>query len=429
MADIRTLLERGYADATPPPDGFERLRRRHDRKRRNQRIAAAVVGISVTLLTLASLVRAFGTVERPADQPTPSPKGIFADVGGWIAYGNEEVKQGPLGVWAVDPTRPNDPAARIKLSDRPRVPLAWSSDGSKLLLWRFRDLGKTGRVVQGSPTDQRGSWMALFVLNADGTETRVVTNNPKLGGGSLGGIAGGSFSPDGSQVVFATYDVRAAGIYTVDSDGGTPQLVLATGIGPDVFAPAFSPDGTQIAYFGVGGLGGLGKGGFSPRIMNADGTGVRVLTDVCGYYPSLGGPAWSPDGSHIAFNCEREVVGGELELPLGTDMWVVGADGSGLTRMPDGRNPYWSPDGSRIAFELPHQGNLAIANADGTHVQVFGYPAHAGPWNPWPSAVPGEPNSTATAGEVSPFVYAVVALGVVGVLVLVWRARRSTAAQ
>jgi hypothetical protein len=47
MADIRTHLERGYADATPPPDGFERLHRRRDRKRRNQRVAAGVVGIAV----------------------------------------------------------------------------------------------------------------------------------------------------------------------------------------------------------------------------------------------------------------------------------------------------------------------------------------------------------------------------------------------
>ena len=47
MNDVRTLLERGYADATPPPDGFERMLRRRDRKRRNQRIAAGVVGIAV----------------------------------------------------------------------------------------------------------------------------------------------------------------------------------------------------------------------------------------------------------------------------------------------------------------------------------------------------------------------------------------------
>ena len=42
-----TILERGVGGATPPPDGFERMLRRRDRKRRNQRIAAGVVGIAV----------------------------------------------------------------------------------------------------------------------------------------------------------------------------------------------------------------------------------------------------------------------------------------------------------------------------------------------------------------------------------------------
>ena len=47
MSDVRTILERGIGGATPPPDGFERMLRRRDRKRRNQRIAAGVVGIAV----------------------------------------------------------------------------------------------------------------------------------------------------------------------------------------------------------------------------------------------------------------------------------------------------------------------------------------------------------------------------------------------
>jgi hypothetical protein len=140
------------------------------------------------------------------------------------------------------------------------------------------------------------------------------------------------------------------------------------------------------------------------RVGNADGSGVRVLADVCGVYPSLGGPAWSPDGTLIAFNCRD-------------NMWVVGADGSGLTRMPDGQNPYWSPDGSRIAFDpSPNSGlgtgpRLAIVDADGTHVRVF-WPASAGPWNPWRSPVPGKPASTGS-GLAAPLVFAI-ALVVLG---------------
>jgi WD40-like Beta Propeller Repeat len=377
-------------------DSLIRLRAR---KQRNRRITTAALAIIVALVSLGALIRTFRTVERPASEPTPpTPEGIFADVGGWIAYGNDRVKQGPLGIWVIDPTRPNDPEARIQLSDRPGTPLAWSSDGSKLLILRTRD--RPGGAP-GCPRCAGPSWVTLFVLNADGTETRVVTNNPKVGGGPWldrrSWIAGGSFSPDGSQVVFAASVERVDGIYTVDADGGTPRLVLAARSRTSVFNPAFSPDGTQIAYLEL-------SDPVSLQVVSADGTGVRVLADECGLYPSLGGPAWSPDGTHIAFNCNR------------TNMWVVGADGSGLTRMPHGRNPYWSPDGSRIAFELPHQGNLAIANADGTHVQEFGYPAHVGPWNPLPSAVPGGLAST-DSGPAAPLVFAIALVMVVGILI------------
>ncbi len=72
MSDVRTILERGVGGATPPPDGFERMLRRRDRKRRNQRIAAGVVGIAVFLAAIwivtsgASSDRAL----RPGNEPS-----------------------------------------------------------------------------------------------------------------------------------------------------------------------------------------------------------------------------------------------------------------------------------------------------------------------------------------------------------------------
>jgi Tol biopolymer transport system component len=424
MIDERERYERAFQQFQMPEPAWDRLIRRRDRKRRNKRIAAAVVGISVALLTLASLVRTFRTVERPANEPTPapSPSGIFADVGGWIAFQNDYLKRpyGHYSIWAVDPTRPNGPNVRIQLSDRPGKPLAWSSDGSKLLIWR-----------------EPG---ALFVLNADGTETQLVTNR-SVNVGVIGPIVryiqpGGSFSPDGSEVAFAA----GGSIYAVDADGGTPRL-LRRSIGNAVVNPMFSPDGTKIAYFEFRGL-----PSHTLRVMNADGSGDRVLLGgqaVDCFYPSTFlRPAWSPDGTHIAFSCDDYGIR------------VVGADGSGLrTVIPNedalgplwtsGFGPYWSPDGSRIAFEvvwtrdvpLTHRGpatipRLAIANADGTQVQVFQYPAVAGPWNPLPLSESGdrEPATAEDGSGAAPLVYAIVLLGVVGVFVLAWRARRRTEA-
>jgi hypothetical protein len=371
------VLERFAPLLEAPEPSFESFLRRRDRKQRNRRIGAAVLGIALALVTVAGLIRTFRTVERPADEPTPAPKpeGIFADVAGWITYRYDR-HEGPVGIWAVDPTRPNDPEARIQLSDRPATPLAWSSDGSKLLI--SREPG-------------------LFVLNADGTETRLVINPASVGRYIS---AGGSFSPDGSEVVFAT----TRGMYTVAADGGTPRL-LSEGGGN----PTFSPDGTKIAYFDF-----HDKTGNTLRVMNVDGTGDRVVLDSqavhCFLRPVLLRPAWFPDGTKIAFSCNG--------------IQVVGADGSDLTTLIPGSGPYWAPDGSRIAFNVrvprpltqrggQNERRLVVAHADGTHVQVFEHPALAGPWNPLLVSVPDEPNPSGSS--IAPLFYAIALVVMVGV--------------
>jgi Tol biopolymer transport system component len=409
MADLRTLVHEEMDRARSPSYSFDDLGRRRDRKRRNKRITAGVVGIVVALLGLATLARAFRGAERPANEPTPSPspQGIFAPVGGWIVYGDWPMSNG--GIWAVNPARPGDPEDQIQLSERGGEPLAWSSDGSKLLIRRQVPDANRGPVAD----------LDLFILNADGTETRLTRDG--------GWITGGSFSPDGSQVVYSSL---AGPIYTVDTEGGQPRLLLARTrrLFPDqgrsfrtwLYNPTFSPDGTQIAYFD-----GMGDWGHSLRVMNADGSGVRVLVDqIPGEAHHVVNLVWSPDGSRLAFSAQE---GG---------IWIVGVDGSGLTKViPDGVNAQWSPDGSRISYQPADRrsfalGTLAIADVDGTHVQTFGY-GGSGPWNPLPMSKSDDrqPTVAAGGGGTAGFVYAIAALGVVGVFVLAWRTRRRTAAR
>jgi Tol biopolymer transport system component len=403
MPSVSELLERESKKVDLELGHFERLLRRRDRKRRNQRIGAGALAIIIALVSFAALARAFSGAERPADAPKPKPQGIFSEVHGWIAFGLQD------GIWAVNPTPGSMPTDRIQLSERAGEPLAWSSDGSKLLISR--------QVTDGTPDPTPDG--DLFILNANGAETRLTWDDAD---------PTGSFSPDGSKVVYdaTTYPANRkewrSRIYVVEADGGSRRLLLASGLRKyadgnfhtALFNPVFSPDGAQIAYFD-----GMGDWGNTLRVMNADGSGVRVLSDQeFGHVYHL---AWSPDGSRLAFS---EKYGGavwivgvdgagltevpntipyptgnldELEgaaprwSPTGSRLafqsaggiWVINGDGSGLRQVaPDGTNPVWSPDGSRIAYE-PTPGSLETVRWNGSDVQRIGV-AGSGPWNPLP---------------------------------------------
>jgi Tol biopolymer transport system component len=97
--------------------------------------------------------------------------------------------------------------------------------------------------------------------------------------------------------------------------------------------------------------------------INSDGTAQTKLTNFDTYMRWQDqDPAWSPDGSKIAFSENQGGVG----------VFVVNADGSGQTRISDypasDRNPAWSLGGSKIAFESDRDGNyeIYVMNADGT---------------------------------------------------------------
>jgi hypothetical protein len=140
-------------------------------------------------------------------------------------------------------------------------------------------------------------------------------------------------------------------VYVMNADG-TGQTNITNNPAWDGF-PAWSPDGSKIAFHS--------NRNWDIWIMNADGSGQTNLTNN----PAWDGfPAWSPDGSKIAFESDRD---GNSEI------YVMNADGSGQTNLTNNSaddfwSPAWSPDGSRIAFTSDRDGNweIYVMNADGT---------------------------------------------------------------
>jgi serine/threonine protein kinase len=105
-----------------------------------------------------------------------------------------------------------------------------------------------------------------------------------------------SFSPDGNYVMFVRSDKSTTNfryLYQMPALGGTPQQLIR-----DIdSAPAFSPDGRQIAF--VRGI--LDPPGNQILIAKADGTGERVLASRRGFGPGTATVSWSADGKNLAF--------------------------------------------------------------------------------------------------------------------------------
>ncbi|MCM3870552.1 MAG: hypothetical protein ND895_07665 [Pyrinomonadaceae bacterium] len=157
-------------------------------------------------------------------------------------------------------------------------------------------------------------------------------------------------------------------IWVMNADGTSPtDLSIINGVSG--FQPAFSPDGSRIAFMNTNDAGDLGL--FRIFVMNADGTSPTRLS---GFSPIEDrDPAFSPDGSKIVFASNRD---GNREI------YVMNADGTNPTRLTnnparDGQ-PSFSGDGSKIVFESFRDGDweIYIMNADGTgHRNLTNNPA------------------------------------------------------
>ena len=165
------------------------------------------------------------------------------------------------------------------------------------------------------------------------------------------------------RIAFTSYRASRIEIWRMNADGtGQTQLTTpASAPGALAWEPAWSPDGSKIAF--VGGQGDI-------FTMAPDGSNVTNVSNNGQEYE----PKWSPDGARLVFTSARD----DNNSSLAGEIYVMNADGSGQTRISndnfEDRNGAWSPDGSKIAYSRddtdasgPTQnGQIFLMNPDGT---------------------------------------------------------------
>jgi TolB protein len=163
-----------------------------------------------------------------------------------------------------------------------------------------------------------------------------------------------SWSPDGTQVVFARwYRNFTTDLLLVDSDGAGLSAIETSELNPS--DPSWAPDGEWIAFL-ADSLGSEPNGIYRIR---PDGSDLELVLRLRGRVKS--GLDWSPDGELLAFSTRP---GGTR-----TEIHTVRADGSRLRRLTDGRrpafDPAFAPSGKRIVFTAG--GTLKVIDSDGAN--------------------------------------------------------------
>ncbi len=213
--------------------------------------------------------------------------------------------------------------------------------------------GDYSRVPDWSPDKRhvvfqgrRGEVEGLFLIPCEGG---AATPLP-----STTGAGAPAWSPDGQQIAF----VRDARIFVLNMHKGS--IEPAAGIPDSSFYPSWSPHGSKLAF--------VAQGALTWEIFAADmvrGT-TRQLTHAGDAEMPSQGPAWSPDGKRIAFDRKR---GDDF------DIYLMNADGTELARLTQGgaiyARPAWSANGRFIAFHATRDRPRNVPSSDRRYFEIY----------------------------------------------------------
>lgn len=239
--------------------------------------------------------------------------------------------------------------------------------------------GENGKLAFGHAAS--GTYQ-IYAIEPDGGPLDQLTS-----GAANNGVP--RWSSDGQRIVFSSDRDGNDEIYAMDANG-SDQENLSNDPADDSFG-AWSPDGQRIVFESNRDEQGCVSCSLPPNVelyvMGANGTNQTRLTFEDASWEIL--PAWSPDGSRIAFTKVKLNPPGEDDEFWTTEpdqIYTMNADGTGKTLLGQGTCPDWSPDGSKIAFgEGTSPYGIAIMNANGTDRRTVvprgsAYPCPA--WSP-----------------------------------------------
>lgn len=320
-------------------------------------LLAIVAVVAVVVAILAGPIVLWRLVNRHTGQAVPPPTAKvsprpFLHHNGQIVMGRNN------SLVAIDPATGYQhvilwaPAGDVVASP------AYSPDGTKLAYLRGQLGASTGATFD-----------SIWVLDTtSGHDSRLTTCRGCSANDYI------SWSPDSSHLAFSEIDQRGnLQLHLIDADGTHATQLTDFPAAQNATQPTWSPDGALIAFtfFTVGSRPdqSIAFPTVNIDVIRPDGTGLVALLEAGRQAPYLF-PAWSPDGSRVAYLLDPS--------PPGTDgnfqyqLWLMNPDGSHhrqIFRYPDCcvtdlGGPAWSPDGTRIAAVTAH--TLWVMNADGS---------------------------------------------------------------
>jgi len=246
-----------------------------------------------------------------------------------------------------------NPGAFTKVAENGYIPF-WSPDGKYIVYGGGGGLASVFKVKLSDRNIEQmtsgrgfhpvispdGKYITYDSLGAMGTLMKISFKDGTRYELAKDSVAGNFsyWSPDGTTIVYT----NEGDLWTLDTASGEISLLFASENQDS--RPAWSPDGSEIA-FDSGDPN--WKGNVDIFVMNANGKNIKQLTD----HPKIDSqPNWSPDGRWIAYMSEASG---------NRDIWIMRTDGTKKTQVTfdSGMDVWarWSPDGKKLAFGSERQ--------------------------------------------------------------------------